>query len=92
MTPGLQGQPAALDKIYVKSPTTEGSRYRSAPSSNGRSLPRKLLSISHQGQFPAVTLWFNLAPGVALGQAVTAIQKAEAQLGVPASLGRHVPG
>ena len=31
---------------------------------------RNFLSISHQGQFPAVTLSFNLAPGVALGQAV----------------------
>ena len=35
------------------------------------------LSINHQGQFPAVTLSFNLAPGVALGDAVTAIQKTD---------------
>jgi multidrug efflux pump subunit AcrB len=44
------------------------------------------LSINHQGQFPAVTLSFNLAPGVALGQAVTAIQRAQADIGAPASL------
>ena len=35
------------------------------------------LSVSHQGQFPAVTLSFNLPPGVALGQAVDAIEQAE---------------
>jgi len=40
----------------------------------------------HQGQFPAVTLSFNLAPGVALGQATTAIRRAEAQLGTPSEL------
>ena len=44
------------------------------------------LSINHQGQFPAVTLSFNLAPGVALGQAVDAINKAVADNHVPASL------
>jgi multidrug efflux pump subunit AcrB len=44
------------------------------------------LSISHQGQFPAVTLSFNLRPGVSLGQAVTAIQQAEGQIGKPAGL------
>src|SRR6202030_776142 len=46
---------------------------------------RKLafLSINHQGQFPAVTLSFNLAPGAALSQAVSAIQTAAAELGKP---------
>jgi len=45
--------------------------------------PIAFLSISHQGQFPAVTLSFNLAPGAALGQAVSAIQSAEVELGKP---------
>ena len=44
------------------------------------------LAITRQGQFPAVTLSFNLAPGVALGEAVTAIQAATRQLGLPASI------
>ena len=44
------------------------------------------LSISHQGQFPAVTITFNLAPGVALGDAVNAVQKAMAELRTPLSL------
>jgi multidrug efflux pump subunit AcrB len=44
------------------------------------------LSVSHQAQFPAVTLSFNLPPGVALGQAVEAIAKAEREIGKPQSL------
>ena len=39
------------------------------------------LSINHQGQFPAVTISFNLAPGVALGEATRPIQQAQRQLG-----------
>ncbi|HZO37852.1 MAG TPA: efflux RND transporter permease subunit, partial [Methylomirabilota bacterium] len=44
------------------------------------------LAVSHQGQFPSVTLSFNLAPGASLGDAVTAIQATTAQLGLPASI------
>ncbi|MBS2024752.1 MAG: efflux RND transporter permease subunit, partial [Deltaproteobacteria bacterium] len=44
------------------------------------------LSINHQGQFPCVTLSFNLAPDVALGTAIAAIHKAEAEIRMPASL------
>src|SRR5262249_35217839 len=45
--------------------------------------PVQPLSISHQSQFPAVTISFNLAPGAALGQAVKAIDAAMAQMRVP---------
>jgi multidrug efflux pump len=44
------------------------------------------LTINHQGQFPAITFSFNLPPGVALGDAVTAVNRAEAEIGMPASL------
>src|SRR2546430_4853701 len=44
------------------------------------------LSINHQGQFPVVTVSFNLAPGVSLGDAVRAIDEAKQELGLPASL------
>ena len=44
------------------------------------------LAINRQGQFPSVTISFNLAPGVALGHAVTAIQKAQEELGMPLSV------
>jgi multidrug efflux pump len=44
------------------------------------------LAINHQGQFPVVTLSFNLAPGVSLGEAVKVMQQAEAEIGFPASI------
>jgi multidrug efflux pump len=44
------------------------------------------LVINHQGQFPVVTISFNLAPGAALGDAVNAINKAKADLNMPASI------
>jgi multidrug efflux pump len=44
------------------------------------------LSINHQGQFPAVTISFNLAPSAALGGAITAIEKAQKGLNMPASV------
>ena len=50
------------------------------------------LSINHQGQFPAVTISFNLAQGVSLGTATQAIQAAERELGLPASLRDELPG
>ena len=44
------------------------------------------LTINHQGQFPAITFSFNLPPGVALGDAVTAVNQAEAEIGLPGSI------
>jgi len=44
------------------------------------------LSINHQGQFPAVTVSFNLAPGAALGGAITAIEKVQTDLNMPVSV------
>jgi hydrophobe/amphiphile efflux-1 (HAE1) family protein len=82
--PKLQENPSALDNIYVKA-------------SNGQPVPLSTLisfdtnhtgplSVSHQGQFPAVTLSFNLQPNVALGQAVNAIEQAASELGKPGSV------
>ena len=47
---------------------------------------RTSLAVNHQGQYPAVTLTFNLAPSVALGDAVTALQKAQADMGMPTAI------
>ena len=44
------------------------------------------LSINHQGQFPAATITFNLVPGVALGQAVDAVNTASREIGMPDSM------
>jgi hydrophobe/amphiphile efflux-1 (HAE1) family protein len=82
--PVMQGDPSALDQIYVKS--TSG---RAVPLSALVSVDAKKIGplvVSHQGQFPAVTLSFNLRAGVSLGQAVAAIQAASAEIGKPASL------
>jgi multidrug efflux pump len=47
---------------------------------------RTALAVNHQGQYPAVTLTFNLAPNFALGEAVTALEKAQADLEMPAGI------
>jgi hydrophobe/amphiphile efflux-1 (HAE1) family protein len=83
--PELQNSPNALDRIFIKSPLT-GQQVRISALANWTNVPTTFLSINHQGQFPAVTLSFNLAPNVALGHAVQAIQAAEAEIGMPSSL------
>ena len=47
---------------------------------------RTSLQVNHQGQYPAVTLTFNLAPNVALGDAVTALEKVQAEMGMPSAI------
>jgi hydrophobe/amphiphile efflux-1 (HAE1) family protein len=83
--PELQTSKNALDRIFIKSPLS-GQQVRISALANWTNVPTTFLSINHQGQFPAVTLSFNLAPNVALGQAVQAIQAAEAEIGMPSSL------
>ena len=83
--PSLLGDPATLDKIYVRSPTTNQMVPVSA-FAKWTTAPVAPLSISHQGQFPAITISFNLAQGVALGTATEAIQQAMQQLQLPTGL------
>ena len=83
--PELQGEVGSLDKIYIKSPIT-GQQVPLATFAKWTTRETAPLSISHQGQFPAVTISFNLAQGVALGTAAEAIRKAERELLMPASL------
>jgi HAE1 family hydrophobic/amphiphilic exporter-1 len=83
--PEMQGAPDTLNKIYLKSPTT-GQQVPLSTFVKYTTRPIAFLSINHQGQFPAVTLSFNLARGAALGQAVSAIQSAETQLGKPSTV------
>jgi multidrug efflux pump len=81
--PSFQHGPDNLKSVYVRS-------------SGGGSVPlgaftrietsNAPLSINHQGQFPVVTISFNLAPDASLGQAVRAIERAKTELGVPASI------
>jgi HAE1 family hydrophobic/amphiphilic exporter-1 len=89
--PELQGNLDTLSKIYVKSPTT-GDQVPLSTFATWSSDPVRPLSISHQGQFPAITISFNLAQGVALGQATDAVQKAMVELGAPATLNSSFQG
>jgi HAE1 family hydrophobic/amphiphilic exporter-1/multidrug efflux pump len=82
--PDAQRTPETLRDIYIRSPSTG----RQVPLSTLAKLTMTVrpLTVSHQGRFPAVTLSFNLAPGVALGQAVSAIEEAERRMGKPDTL------
>jgi hydrophobe/amphiphile efflux-1 (HAE1) family protein len=83
--PDMQTDPSSFDKIFVKSPLTGGQvPLSSLIKFNTKST--KPLSVNHLGQYPAVTISFNLAPNVALGEAVAAVEKAEAQMNIPPSL------
>ena len=83
--PELQGDVESLDKIYIKSPTT-GQQVPLAAFATWTTRDTVPVSISHQGQFPAITISFNLAQDVALGTATDAIRRAERELAMPASL------
>ncbi len=83
--PGLQSDPQTLSKIYIKSPIT-GQMVPLSTFVRYDTQHVTALSIQHQGQFPAVTLSFNLAPGAALGDAVKAITRAAAAIGMPATI------
>jgi HAE1 family hydrophobic/amphiphilic exporter-1 len=83
--PKLQTDPGIFNAIYLLSPLT------------GKNVPLSffvkvdpnqsaLLTVSHQSQFPANTMSFNLAPGVALGQATAAVQAVGEKLGAPKTL------
>jgi multidrug efflux pump subunit AcrB len=80
VAPEFQQSPDTLNSVYVHS-------------SNGSMIPlsafthfgpaNTALAVNHQGQFPSVTLSFNLAPNISLGQATIAIENAERSIGFP---------
>ena len=82
--PALQGDLATLDKLYVRSRDGAAVPLSTFVKMDTRAVAP--LAISHQSQFPAVTISFNLAPGAALGDAVDAIKAALDGLGTPATL------
>ncbi|MDR3684201.1 MAG: multidrug efflux RND transporter permease subunit [Geothrix sp.] len=75
--------PDSLGKIYVHAstgamvPLSAFCRFKKE---------NALLAVAHQGQFPSVTITFNLPPGVAIGDAVTAIEKAQEEIRLPGSI------
>ena len=85
VTPSLQRSPRTLDSLYLRSPLT-GQMVPLSTLVRYDTQHATYLSVAHQGEFPAVTLSFNLASGVALGNALTAIERAVARLHMPASI------
>jgi hydrophobe/amphiphile efflux-1 (HAE1) family protein len=78
--PRFQTSPEFLEKVYVKSTSGQMIPLTAFAQLKHETVP---LTILHQGQFPAVTISFNLSPGSSLGAAVKAIQKAEKDIGLP---------
>ena len=81
--PRFQQNPDSLKEIYVRSPSGTQVPLSSFTRLETNTTP---LAVNHQGQFPAVTLSFNLAPGASLGSAVKAIEDAEREIGIPTSV------
>lgn len=89
--PELQSDPSAFDQLYLRSPVTQGQVPLSSLISFDTNTP-KPLSINHLGQYPSVTISFNLAPDVALGDAVAAIERMMNEMGAPATLSGSFQG
>ncbi len=84
VAPQYWQNPEFLSQIWVESPLTGNQVPLSA---FARFAPNTApLAIAHQGLFPAVTISFNLAPNVALGEAVNAIDEAARKVGLPSSI------
>jgi len=83
VAPEFQQNPEALNAIYVKSSTGAQVPLSAITHFAPSTTP---LAVNHQGFFPSVTLSFNLAAGIALSDAVTSIQGAERDVGLPASV------
>jgi hydrophobe/amphiphile efflux-1 (HAE1) family protein len=83
--PELQKDPSTFSQLFIKSPIT-GSQVPLSSLIKINTRDTKPLLVNHLGQFPSVTISFNLAPDTALGDAVVAIEAAEAEMGTPGTL------
>jgi multidrug efflux pump len=79
----FQLRPQELDHIFIR--TAAGTMVKLSTFTQIENESAQL-AVNHQGQFPAVTISFNLAPGTSLGEAVKAINAAKDELDVPASV------
>ncbi len=85
----FQTSPDVLDKIYVKSSSGQPVPLSAFATMRMGNTP---LSIPHQGQFPSVTISFNLRGGSSLSHAVPAIEKAESEIGLPDTIATTFTG
>ncbi len=83
VAPQFQQTPEALQNIYLKSATGSAIPLAAFTHFEPSNTP---LAVNHQGQVPSATISFNLAPGVSLGQATDAIEKAERTIGFPPTI------
>jgi multidrug efflux pump len=81
--PEFWQDPLILHDIYVRSPSGDPVPLSAFTHYHSDTAP---LTVTHQGLFPAVTISFNLAPGVALGEAVEAINESAQKVGLPATI------
>jgi multidrug efflux pump len=81
--PSFQDGPDDLKNIYLRSSGSGSVPLDAFTRVETKSAP---LSVNHQGQFPVVTVSFNLAPNASLGEAVRAIEKAKTEVGLPSSI------
>jgi multidrug efflux pump len=97
--PGFDKNPADLSQLFIRAGTAAPgapSIHSSSVFPNSGQIPLNTFSrvetttvpitVNHQGQFPVVTLSFNLAPGISLGDAVAAVDKVKAEMGMPPSI------
>ena len=89
LLPSFQLTPESLDKIYVRATTGKMVPLSAFSKITTLSAP---LAINHQGQFPSVTLSFNLSPGKSLGDAVPAVQSAQKEIGLPETVATTFSG
>ncbi|HZH84228.1 MAG TPA: MdtB/MuxB family multidrug efflux RND transporter permease subunit, partial [Phototrophicaceae bacterium] len=81
--PGFRNSPAGLNNLYVQSTTGGAVPLSAFTQAQTVQVP---LTVNHQGQFPVVTVSFNLAPGASLGDGVAAVDRAQRELGLPPSI------
>jgi multidrug efflux pump len=87
--PKFQKSPRNLGDIYVRSAFGGAAPLSAFTRIENQTTP---LAVNHQGQFPVVTVSFNLAPGASLGEAVKAIEKAKQDLNMPLSIQAEFQG
>ncbi|MGA9543551.1 MAG: multidrug efflux RND transporter permease subunit [Candidatus Sulfotelmatobacter sp.] len=83
VAPEFQQTTEALQNIYLRSSTGAPIPLAAFTHFTPSNMP---LAVNHQSQFPSVTISFNLAPGVSLGQATLAIEKVQQSIGFPATI------
>lgn len=82
--PSLQRDPSTLDKLYMKSRLGEQVPLSSVARWTTNTV--QPLSVNHQSHFPSVTISFNLAPGVSLSEATSAVEAAQATMNIPPAI------